>query len=212
MKVGYIRVSTKDQNTCRQEELMKELGVDKFFIEKISGKDRNRPQLRDMLDFVRESDVVIVESYSRLSRSSADLLNIINELNNKKVGFISQKENFDTSTPQGKFMLTVFAGLYELDRESILQRQKEGIDIAKRKGAFKGRKPLKVDDKQFQKIYNNWKDGKITAVRAMQLLNLKKTSFYQKVKDFEKGNLNKKSKSYEEKQKKYKEERDNVIC
>lgn len=104
MKVGFIRVSTEDQNTIRQEILMKQLGVERVYIEIASGKSRTgRPQLEAMMDFVREGDVVIVESISRFARSTRDLLTLVEQLTEKGVGFVSQKESIDTNTPQGKF-------------------------------------------------------------------------------------------------------------
>ena len=117
MTVGYIRVSTADQNPARQEEALKSHGVERIFEEKISGKDMNRPKLKELLDFVREGDTVVVESYSRLARSTKDLLFIIDKLQEKKVSFVSIKENIDTTTPQGKLMLTIFAGLSQFERE-----------------------------------------------------------------------------------------------
>ena len=115
IKVGYIRVSSLDQNTARQEAMMNE-NVERLFVDKASGKNMERPQLKEMLGFVRKGDVLIVESISRLARNTRDLLTIIEELNNKEVGFISLKENIDTNTPSGKFMLTVFAAVAELER------------------------------------------------------------------------------------------------
>lgn len=111
--------------------------VDKLFIDRCSGKNTNRPELNKMLSFVRSGDVVIVESISRFARSTRDLLQLIDVLTKKDVQFISEKESLDTSTPSGKFMLTVFGALAELEREQILQRQKEGIAIAKEKGYTK---------------------------------------------------------------------------
>ena len=137
MKVGYIRVSTADQNPARQQEALRQNGVERVFEEKISGKDLNRPKLKELLDFVREGDTVIVESYSRLARSTKDLLFIIDKLQEKKVSFVSLKENIDTTTPQGKLMLTIFAGLFQFERECTLQRQAEGIAIAKAEGKYK---------------------------------------------------------------------------
>lgn len=131
MKIGYIRVSTQDQNTIRQEVLMKQLGVDQVYIDKFSGKNRNRPELQTMLEFVRKGDVVIVESISRFARNTKDLLELVEQLTAKGVEFISQKEAIDTTTPTGKFMLTIFGAVAELEREYILQRQREGIAIAK---------------------------------------------------------------------------------
>lgn len=187
MNVGYIRVSSEEQNTIRQEVLMNELGVEKVFIEKISGKNRDRKELKAMLDFVREGDTVIVESMSRLSRSALDFLNIVQELKGKNVMLISKKESIDTSTPQGRFMLTVFAGLSELERESIKQRQLEGIKEAKKAGKYKGRQPIKINDKVFVTVYNKWRNREITAVQAQKELNLKPNTFYRKVKKYEEG-------------------------
>lgn len=131
IKVGYIRVSTADQNTIRQEVLMSNLMVNEVFIDNISGKNMDRPQLMRMMDFVRKGDTVIVESISRFARNTRDLLELVDILSKKEVAFVSQKESIDTNTPTGRFMLTVFAAIAELERESILQRQREGIDIAK---------------------------------------------------------------------------------
>ena len=180
MKVAYIRVSTEEQNTARQEEAMRAQGVERVYIEKISGKNTDRPQLKAMLDFVREGDTVIVESYSRLARSTADLLNIIGELDKKGVSFISLKENIDTTTPQGKLMMTIFAGISQFERECILQRQKEGIAIAKAEGKYKGRTPAPIPD-NWNEVYKLWKSGEITAVEAQKRTGLKPNTFYRLV-------------------------------
>jgi DNA invertase Pin-like site-specific DNA recombinase len=185
MKVGYIRVSTEEQNEARQEVLMDQLGVEKVFKDKLSGKNTDRPELKAMLNFMRDGDVLVVESYSRLARSTVDLLKIIDELDEKGIGFISHKENIDTTTPQGRLMLTIFAGIYEFERECMLQRQKEGIAIAKAQGKYKGRKPIEVDQTAFETVYTEWKNGKIKAVEAMKKLNLSKPTFYRKVKEYE---------------------------
>ena len=130
MKIGYIRISTEEQNEARQEVLMKELKVDQVFIDKTSGKNTERPQLKEMMSFVRKGDTVVVESISRFARNTKDLLSLVEQLSKKQVQFISKKETIDTTTPAGKFMLTVFAAVSELEREYILQRQSEGIAIA----------------------------------------------------------------------------------
>ena len=110
MKIGYIRVSTQEQNTLRQEVLMEALGVDQIYIDKMSGKNVERPQLKEMMSFVRRGDTVIVESISRFARNTKDLLELVEQLAVKEVVFISQKEAIDTATPTGKFMLTVWSG------------------------------------------------------------------------------------------------------
>lgn len=181
MKVAYIRVSTEGQNTARQEEAMKGLGVERCFIEKISGKNTDRPQLKAMMDFVREGDTLIVESYSRLARSTHDLLDIVEALTKKGVAFVSLKENIDTSTPQGKLMLTIFAGLAQFERECLLQRQAEGIAIAKANGVYKGRKPVDKPE-NWEEVIEDWNNGKITAVEAMKKTGLTKATFYRMAK------------------------------
>ena len=185
MKVGYVRVSTTEQNTSRQEKIMADLEVEKVFIDKLSGKNTQRPELKRKLEFVRAGDTVVVESYSRLARSTKDLLNLIDTLAEKDVNFISQKEKIDTSTPQGRLMLTIFAGLAQFERECTLERQREGIAIAKSEGKYKGRKPIQVDKEKFKEVYDRWKAGKIKAVEAMIELELSKPTFYRKVKLFE---------------------------
>ena len=180
MNIGYIRISAADQNTARQEVLMTELGVDQIFIDRMSGKSLDRPELKRLLTFVREGDTVIVESISRFARNTRDLLELVEKLNEKHVEFISKKEAIDTTTPSGKFMLTVFGAVAELEREYILQRQKEGIAIAKSNGVYKGRKP--IERAEFASVVTQWRNGKITAVEAMEKLNMKPSTFYRRVK------------------------------
>lgn len=185
MKVGYIRVSTEEQNTIRQEALMEELGVDKVYIEKASGKNANRPCLKEMLAFVREGDLVIVESISRFARNTRDLLGLVELLASKGVVFVSKKEAIDTNTPTGKFMLTVFGAVAELEREYILQRQREGIAEAKKAGKYKGRKPIEIGRLKFRDVYDQWKVGGITAVDAQKQLKISSNTFYRRVKQYE---------------------------
>ena len=180
MKIGYIRISTTDQNTARQEVLMNELGVEQVYIDRMSGKNTDRPELKKMMNYVREGDVVIVESISRFARNTKDLLELVERLTAKQVEFISKKEAIDTTTPTGKFMLTVFGAVAELEREYILQRQKEGIAVAKQNGVYKGRKP--IEHPRFAEIVSLWQNGDITAVEAMRRLNMKPSTFYRKVK------------------------------
>ena len=139
MLVGYIRVSTAEQNTVRQEVLMESLGVEILFIDKASGKNAERPELIRMMEFVRQGDTIVVESISRFARNTRDLLELVERLTAKGVEFVSKKESIDTSSPTGKFMLTVFGAVAELERAYILERQKEGIAVAKAKGIYKGR-------------------------------------------------------------------------
>lgn len=180
MKIGYIRVSTQEQNTLRQEVLMETLGVDQIYIDKMSGKNAERPQLKEMMSYVRRGDTVIVESISRFARNTKDLLELVEQLAAKEVVFISQKEAIDTATPTGKFMLTVFGAVAELERAYLLQRQREGIDIAKTQGKYKGRKPIQPDD--LDAVIDQWRAGHITAVQAMKKLGMSKATFYRRIK------------------------------
>ena len=180
MKIGYIRVSTQEQNTIRQEALMESLGVDEVYIERMSGKNTNRPELQKMMEYVRKGDIVIVESISRFARNTRDLLELVERLTAKGVEFVSRKEAIDTTTPTGKFMLTVFGAVAELEREYILQRQREGIAIAKEQGKYKGRKPIEAPE--LEQTIAKWKSGAITAAEAMRTLHMTKTTFYRRAK------------------------------
>lgn len=186
MRVGYVRVSTEDQNTARQEVMMQELGVEKIYLERISGKSqKGREQLSSMLQYVREGDVVVVESISRIARNTKDLLEIVEKLENKGVEFVSKKEAIDTKTPSGKFMLTIFGAIAQLEREYLLERQREGIEIARQSGKYKGRKPIAIDEQKFQSVYTSWKAGECKGVEAMKTLGLKASTFYRKVREYE---------------------------
>ena len=185
MRIGYVRVSTEGQNTDRQDELMRELNVEKVYTDKQSGKNKERPGLKDMMNFVREGDTVVVESISRFARSTKDLLGLLEDLKAKGVEFYSKKESFDTTTPQGKFVLTMFGALAELEREQILQRQAEGIAEAKKKGKYTGRKPIAVDEDAFTEQYRAWKNGETSPKFICKKLGLSHATFYRRVKAYE---------------------------
>ena len=161
--IGYARVSTVEQHEDRQIKALQDAGCSRIYVDKLSGKDTNRANLKKMIDFVRdENDTVIVSEYSRLARSTKDLLNIIEEITAKGAVVKSLKENLDTSTPQGKLMLTVFAGLAEFERAIMLQRQKEGIAIAKEKGRYAGRvRAVKPDN--WEELKTLYQTRKMTA-------------------------------------------------
>ena len=180
LKIGYIRISTADQNTARQELLMEQLGVDEVYIDRMSGKNTTRPELQKMMEYVRRGDTVIVESISRFARNTRDLLELVEQLSAKGVEFISKKEAIDTTTPTGKFMLTVFGAVAELEREYILQRQREGIAIAKANGVYRGRKPIQPPE--FEKVMTRWQRREITATEAMRQMGMSKSTFYRRVK------------------------------
>lgn len=180
-RIAYIRVSTAEQNTARQD--VKFEGYDKVFTEKISGKTTDRPQLKKLMEYVREGDSVTVESYSRFARNTRDLLNLVHELDEKHVAFISLKEQVDTSTPQGRLMMHIFASLAEFEREQTLQRQAEGIAEAKKAGKYTGRKPIAFDADRMRIEVAAVRAGQQTHAQAMEHLNLKPNTYYRRVRE-----------------------------
>lgn len=185
MDIAYIRISSQDQNENRQIVMMKEKGIDKLFIDKCSGKDTNRPELKNMLEFIRENDNLYIESFSRLARSTKDLLELVEYITeNKKAHLISLKENIDTSTAAGRMMLGIIGSIYQFERECLLERQKEGIKLAVEAGKYKGRKKIEYPE-QWEEVYKEYKTREITGTRAIELLNLKRTTFYKLKNEYE---------------------------
>ena len=181
--IGYIRVSTEDQNTARQEAALKEKGCTRLYLDRLSGKDSKRPQLQEMLSYIREGDTVVVESISRLARSTRDLLEIVDYFNSKGVSFVSLKEAIDTNSPQGKFVLTIFGALSELEREYIRQRQAEGIAIAKEQGKYKGRKPKEIDKTELEGLIERWERGEIKQAYICKKLGISRSTLARKIKE-----------------------------
>lgn len=142
-KIAYIRVSSESQNTARQRKSLKEAGCEVFYEEKISGKNTDRPQLKEMLEELQSGDVVMIHEISRLSRSVKDLLEIVESIKEKGASLKSLNEAWlDTTNdnPMNEFLLNIFGSLAQLERGLTLQRQREGIEIAKAAGKFRGRK------------------------------------------------------------------------
>lgn len=175
--VGYARVSTVEQNEERQIKTLQEAGAEKIYIDKLSGKNTDRPQLKAMQDYVREGDTLIISEYSRLARSTKDLLDIVEDLDEKGVKVISQKENLDTSTPQGRLMLTIFSGIAQFEREIMLQRQAEGIAIAKEQGKYKGR-AKKDKPNNWNELYSKYKIRELKAKELIELCGVSKALVY----------------------------------
>jgi DNA invertase Pin-like site-specific DNA recombinase len=165
---AFVRVSTFDQNEDRQLDAMTALGIppERVFIDKLSGKDKKRPQLLALMETVQHGDKVIVESISRFARNTRDLLDLVEQLAAKGVEFVSQKEHIDTSTPTGRFMLTIFGAVSELERGYILQRQAEGIAAAKRRGKHLGR-PAKCPPKDFVNLVKRWERKEIALQQVL---------------------------------------------
>lgn len=180
MKIGYVRVSTAEQNTARQEVIMEALEADSVYIDRVSGKDARRPELQKMLSYLRPGDTVVVESISRFARNTKDLLELMETLEVKGAAFISQKEAIDTTTPSGKFMLTVFGAMAELERDYIRLRQKEGIAIAKANGVYHGRPVRKIAE--WEQVTTLEQSGEITAREAARRLGISTSTYYRRLK------------------------------
>lgn len=193
-RIAYIRVSSVDQNTARQEEMFKDLQIDKYYIEKVSGKNiKDRPELIKMMDYVREGDIVIVESISRFGRSLKDLLNLIERLNDKGVQFKSLKEgDIDTSSPTGKLIFSIFSSLAEFERETIKQRQAEGIALAKAAGKYKGRIKKNINQYEFEELYKRWEEGEIKKKYICKRLNISLSTLDRRIAEFRKNKILKK--------------------
>ena len=184
--IAYVRVSTIEQNESRQREALEKFKIDKWFVEKASGKDQNRPKLQELLEYVHEDDTVYVEEFSRLGRSTADLLATVQKIEDARAKFVSTKENFDTSTPTGRLQMTMMAALAEFERAMILERQREGIAIAKREGKYKGRKAVSVPD--IGAYYDKYmrRDGTKTSIAAE--IGISRTTLDKLFKQYEKVN------------------------
>ena len=170
MNIAYVRVSTVDQNEARQKEALDKYDITKWYEEKVSAKDTNRPRLKAMLDYAREGDTIYVHDFSRLARSTADLLKLVEQLQSKNIHLVSCKENIDSSTPTGKLMLTMIGAINEFERANLLERQREGIAIAKREGKYKGRKAIDIPD--FEKYYIRYKQREINKVQLSKELGI----------------------------------------
>lgn len=168
MNIAYIRVSTEEQNEARQREALEQHNIDKFFIEKASGKNTKRPELQKILDWAREGDTIFIHDLSRIARSTKDLLELLDTLDAKKVALMSDKENIDTTTATGKLIVTVIGAINEFERANLLERQREGIAIAKREGKYKGRKNIVITDiGQYYERYRNREASKAELAREL---------------------------------------------
>lgn len=174
MKVAYIRTSTTEQKSsieAQKQELIK-LGAEKLFIDELSGKNTDRPQLQLMLEFVRENDIVLVRDFSRLARNTKDLLEIVETLEAKKVALNSHRENLDTSTASGKLMLTMLGAIAEFERANLLEKQKLGIEYAKQQGKYKGRKEKEYNKELFDILLEKYQKREINKSQMAKELNI----------------------------------------
>ena len=184
----YARVSALDQNLDRQVIAASGRGIPSanVFTEKLSGKDTKRPELKRLMAAVQSGDTVTVESISRFARNTRDLLDLVEKLNAKGTRFISLKESIDTTTPTGKFMLTVFGAVAELERGYLLQRQREGIAAARARGVRFGGPVIKPPD-NFPELVKQWERGKLPLSELLEQTGLKESTFYRRLRELRAG-------------------------
>jgi len=170
---------------------MREYGIplERIFVEKLSGKDIKRPVLQSLMNKIQKGDTVVVESISFFARNTKDLLNLVEKLTKKGVEFISLKEHIDTTTPTGRFTLTIFAAVAELERKHILQRQAEGITAAKARGVCFGR-PIKKPLENFAEVVRQWERGSISFDKTLEQTMFKQATFYNRLREMRSNKKN----------------------
>ena len=183
MNIAYVRVSTEEQNEARQTEALSKYNIEKWFVEKVSAKDTHRPELQSMIEFARQGDTIYIHDFSRLARSTQDLLELVEKFKSKGIILISNKENIDTSTPTGKLMLTMIAAINEFERTNLLERQREGIAIAKRNGVYKGRKTKVIPN--FEKYYKSYMMREINKVKFAEQIGVSRVTLDKLIKEYE---------------------------
>lgn len=188
MKVSYVRVSSKEQNEQRQVEALEKHGIEKWFVEKISGRTNDRPELNKMLEFVREGDEVFIMDLSRISRSLKGLIEIVETLQEKKVSLHSEKENIDTSTATGRMMVSMFGVINQFYIDNQREAQLEGIAIAKANGVYTGRKPKQVNADVWNENYSSYRTREISKAKFAKQIGVSRPTLDKMIHQFESGN------------------------
>lgn len=185
---GYARVSTAEQNLERQLDILKEYGVneDDIFTDKISGAKSNRPALEDLQKVLRTGDTVITESLSRLSRSTQDLLTILNDWHDRGIIYISVKERLDFSSTTGKLMLAILAALSQFERDVIRDRVKEGLNSARARGRVGGRP--KTSKKALEKALKLYQSQTHSIREIVEITGVSQSVLYRALKEQNKTN------------------------
>ncbi len=181
MKIGYARVSTENQNLERQIDALHQYGVDELYAEKMTGTKANRPELDKVRLRMREGDSVVVESLSRLGRSTRDLLILLDEFDKKGVQLISLKESIDTATPTGKLLVTVLSAISQFERDLIVQRTEEGLKAARARGR-KGGRP-RTDQRVVDKAIKLYQTKAYTARETANLCGISVATLYRALAD-----------------------------
>ncbi len=148
MIFGYARVSTDDQNLDAQIDALAAAGAEKIFKEKVTGKSKDRPELQKLLEQLRQDDVVIVAKFDRLARSLKDLIEVVETIGERMAGFRSLSEDIDTTSPAGRLFFHMFGAIAEFERERIVERTREGLEAARKRGRVGGRRPALSSEKK----------------------------------------------------------------
>ncbi len=182
MKIGYARVSTKDQGIAMQEEALRASGCEKVFVETVSGVSKDRPVLQEALEFLRADDVMVVWKLDRLARSLRQLIETVEQLHERGVGFASVTEAIDTTTPGGKMVFHVFGALAEFERELIRERTSSGLRSAKARGVKLGRPPaMTMNDLEIARSLK--RAGKMTAAQIASHLGVSRATLYRALRE-----------------------------
>ena len=178
--VGYARVSTLEQNLDRQLDLLRSYGAEKIYTEKMSGTKRDRPELTKLLERMDEGDTVVIESLSRLGRSTKDLIELVELFHRKNVQLVSLKEAIDTSTSTGTLLFTIMSALAQFERDVIADRTREGLNAARARGHYGGRP--RVDSHKLQQAVKLYQSGQHTTKEIEELTGIKKATLYRYLK------------------------------
>lgn len=173
---GYARVSTEAQNLDRQLDALEKYGVDMIYNEKMSGTKKNRPELTKLLDRITEGDTVVVESLSRLGRSTKDLIELTETFQSKGVNLVSLKESIDTNSPTGKLLFTFMSAIAQFERDVIADRTREGLKSARTRGRTGGRP--RADPEQVKKAVKLYETEQYSIKEIEELTGIKKSTLY----------------------------------
>lgn len=185
MVYAYARVSTTEQHLERQLDALRKYGIDKLYCEKMSGTKKNRPELDKMLSELSEGDTVVIESLSRLGRSTKNLAELMETFNNKNIRLVSLKETIDTTTPTGKLLYTILSSLAQFERDILVERTNEGLKAARARGRTGGRP--KTDAKAMQKALALYQTKEYSITDITDLTGVSKSALYRALKERQSG-------------------------
>ena len=173
---GYARVSTEQQNLDRQLDMLQKYGVDFIYNEKMTGTKRNRPELEKLLERLTEGDTVVVESLSRLGRSTKDLIWLMETFNSKGVNLVSLKESIDTTTSTGKLLFTLMSAIAQFERDVIADRTREGLNSARARGRNGGRP--RTDSEKLRKAIKLYNTQQYSLAEIEDMTGVKRSTLY----------------------------------